>query len=109
MRELINVKGAKEPEVRDCLFFSMDITSDKIVFLNVLAHEIAHQWLGNLATCHWWSDVWLNEGFSNYFSSYVMNKVIFPRCNLISSTTDEPVTRCRLRWTIRNSNFGICN
>ena len=29
---------------------------------NVLAHELAHQWLGNLITCATWNDIWINEG-----------------------------------------------
>jgi len=42
----------------------LDFNSEGLV-----AHELAHQWFGDLATCEDWSNVWLNEGFADYFTA----------------------------------------
>ena len=43
----------------------------------VIAHEIAHHWFGNLVTMKWWNDLWLNESFAT-FMSYKMVDKMFP-------------------------------
>lgn len=44
---------------------------NRIVY--VVAHELAHQWFGNLVTMDWWSELWLNEGFATWVGWYAVD------------------------------------
>uniref|UniRef100_A0A671Q1C7 Aminopeptidase n=1 Tax=Sinocyclocheilus anshuiensis TaxID=1608454 RepID=A0A671Q1C7_9TELE len=52
-------------------------SSDKLGITKVIAHELAHQWFGNLVTMQWWNDLWLNEGFAK-FMEYVSVNITHP-------------------------------
>ncbi len=46
-------------------------------FAFVMAHELAHQWFGNLVTMAWWDDLWLNEAFATWMETAIVHEV-FP-------------------------------
>ncbi|HTP54002.1 MAG TPA: M1 family metallopeptidase [Thermoplasmata archaeon] len=45
--------------------------------VEVIAHEVAHQWFGNLVTMRWWNDLWLNESFAS-FVAVKATEAMFP-------------------------------
>jgi aminopeptidase N/puromycin-sensitive aminopeptidase len=61
----------------------------------VIAHEMAHQWFGDLVTMQWWDNLWLNEGFATWME----NKAVaaqHPEWNIDQTVTDDLVNTLNL-------------
>lgn len=58
----------------------------------VIAHELAHQWFGNLVTMKWWNDLWLNEGFACFMETYMTDR-LFPEWKLWEQFTSGTRSR----------------
>lgn len=68
----------------------------------VIAHELAHQWFGNLVTMKWWDDLWLNESFATLMGYKVVD-AIYPQWRIwqdfLGSDTSGAMARDSLRST----------
>jgi hypothetical protein len=63
-------------------------TGDKQTFGMVVAHELSHQWFGDLVTPAWWNDIWLNESFANWMGYRIGNEWR-PELNIGVGALDE--------------------
>ncbi|XP_070558838.1 aminopeptidase N-like [Ptychodera flava] len=59
----------------------VDFASKQQSIARVIGHEIVHQWFGNLVTCGWWSELWLNEGFAEFLEDSGVHE-IHPEWNM---------------------------
>src|SRR5262249_19536605 len=51
---------------------TLDFRKDYVSFA---AHELAHQWFGDLVTLAWWDDVWLNESFASWLEKRIVDEL----------------------------------
>ena len=58
----------------------------------VVAHELAHQWFGNLVTMEWWTHLWLNEGFAS-FIEYLAVDHLFPAWDIWTQFAHQDLGR----------------
>lgn len=69
--------------------------SSRQYIATVIAHELAHQWFGNLVTMKWWNDLWLNESFATLME-YLAIDALHPEWNIwLDFATNEAIVALR--------------
>ena len=69
--------------------------SSRQYIATVIAHELAHQWFGNLVTMKWWNNLWLNESFATLME-YVAVDALHPEWNIwLDFATNESIMALR--------------
>jgi aminopeptidase N len=63
--------------------------SDRRRVFETVAHEMAHQWFGNLVTMDWWTDLWLNEGYATWMETKVA-EALHPRWSIPLQVANGP-------------------
>ena len=76
-----------------CLLADPELTpeSSRRFIATVIAHELSHQWFGNLVTMQWWNDLWLNESFANMME-YVAIDTLHPEWRMWEDFATNEVT-----------------
>jgi aminopeptidase N len=69
----------------------------------VVAHELAHQWFGNLVTMDWWNELWLNEGFATWVGWLAVDH-FYPEWNVWSQFVVEGVQKAFQLDSLRASH-----
>ncbi|MBC8478087.1 T9SS type A sorting domain-containing protein [bacterium] len=63
---MVSIKGWTAMEHQTCTSYGQNFIQGNNNFDSVVAHELAHQWFGDLVTCDDWGDLWLNESFATW-------------------------------------------
>lgn len=69
----------------------------------VIAHELAHQWFGNLVTMEWWTHLWLNEGFASWIE-YLAVHHLFPEWDIWTQFVYSDLNRALELDALKNTH-----
>ncbi len=85
---------------------------------DILLHEMAHMWFGDLVTMKWWNDLWLNESFATYMSSVALqqgtefkkaNVSFFAKTKQWASQTDQSIVTHPIEANIPDTDSALAN
>ncbi|KAI8867274.1 zincin, partial [Ramicandelaber brevisporus] len=78
-------------------------TRSKMLVAEVVCHELAHQWFGNLTSPDWWMYLWLNEGFATWAASLAVDHV-FPEWKIWDQFVTDDLGRALQLDSLRSSH-----
>jgi len=95
----------------DLLLVGDEVSGNQAInVLNVIAHEVAHIWYGDLVTMAWWDDLWLNEAFATWMANTIL-ETVYPQyesaLNLPQDgafAADQLTTSRAIRGEVRNND-----
>jgi tricorn protease interacting factor F2/3 len=78
-------------------------TKTKQFIAEVVSHEIAHQWFGNLVTMTWWNDLWLNESFATFMATKFVDK-FYPEWDLWNQFIEDAMNTAMNLDSLKSSH-----